>query len=253
MEEEKLITIDLKSENNYTIANYDELKNEIINICGKYDQVEINATNYYEIKQYKAKLNNLEDKLASIKSELRNKALAPLEKGMKQIDELRSYIKVASNKLNDSVKEIDARADKEKRETISDYYLAKKCPVNFKYIWEDKWLNKTSQLEEIYQKIDTKVDKINDDLKVIKKLGKSKEDIKFITYLYCEWNLPVAECVNQLEIFHHNCRKKSKVVEAKEDKIKGIFTIEATREQLNDLLDYMVDSNIHIIESKKII
>jgi hypothetical protein len=149
----------------YDIANYDESNIEIA-------------------KKDKAMLNNAAKVLNAKRLDIEKEWMKPFGEFKDVVTDTVRLISECSAKIDTVVKQSDEKARKEKRETINRYWESKQFTlVSLDKIFEIKWLNKTEKPKNIYDEIDAKISKINDDITTLEAIG---EDIELLKSLYLD-------------------------------------------------------------------
>jgi hypothetical protein len=149
----------------YDIANYDE-------------------SNIDLAKKDKALLNVAAKSLNAKRLEFEREFMSPFNEFKDIINETVKLIGDCSAKIDVVVKQSEEKAKDEKLQTIRQYWDEKAfLLVSFDKIFDSKWINKTKKLNTIYEEINSKIVKINDDITTLEAIG---EDVDLLKSLYLD-------------------------------------------------------------------
>jgi len=147
----------------------------------KYDISNYNESNIDVAKKDKAMLNNSSKVLTAKRIELEKEFLKPFDELKNTIAETVKLIGECSGKIDTVVKSSEQKEKDTKRATIQKHWDSRSFTlVTLDKVFDDKWLNKGSKEKDIFKEIDTKIEKINDDLVTLEAIGQDVELLKSI-------------------------------------------------------------------------
>jgi len=177
----------------YDIANYDE-------------------SNIESAKKDKAMLNNAAKVLNAKRLDIEKEWMKPFGEFKDVIADTVKLISECSSKIETVVRQSEETAKQQKRETIRRYWESKQFTlVSIDKIFDNRWLNKTEKLKGIYEEIDVKISKINDDIKTLEAIG---EDIDLLKSLYLD-TLNINSTIQYANTLKQNRERAKMAAEAK--------------------------------------
>lgn len=136
-------------------------------------------------KKDKAFLNKVKDSIADKRKEVSKAWNSPLDNFLEEMKGLEKSINEASSKLNDIVKEADDKEKNEKRAKIEAYFSTLDFKiVSLDRIFNPKWLNKTTKMDQVMLDIEAITEKITGELATIKSM--QTEDSEILQAFYLE-------------------------------------------------------------------
>ena len=164
-------------------SNAKELAEKINNELKNYT-VEKYINNPDAAKTDKALLNKVKDAVSAKRKEIQNIWNKPLDEFLTEMKNLEDSISDASGKINEIVKEADAKEKNEKRKKIEDYWST----LDFRYvtlekIFNPKWLNKTYKIDQVMKDCEEMIERITSELSTIKSMNDEDNDILQSFYL----------------------------------------------------------------------
>jgi len=122
-------------------------------------------------KADRAELNRAEKLVAEKAREVKVAWNKPLETFDGLVSEIRSTIKEASGVVDGSVKKYEEKQKTAKREAIQKYFDSKKFDlVSLDSIFDQKWLNKGTKMNDIMVEINEAIAKIYQDIEVLERI-----------------------------------------------------------------------------------
>jgi hypothetical protein len=135
------------------LANYDEIKTELINILDNYKEFKVSNETYADAKSKRAELNNFDKSLKRIRIDTKKEFLAPYEMFESQIKYLTSLVSDTASEIDKGIKEIDERQTNAKRLDIELYFRELKMLIPLDKVYKKEWENKSYSLENIQDEI----------------------------------------------------------------------------------------------------
>lgn len=151
------------------IFNYDELKAEITEKAKVYETLVYTEENVKDAKEDRAKLNKLKTALNDERKKREKEYMAPFADFKAKIDEIIGIIDKPVKIIDAQVKDFEnAEKDKKKAE-IENIWETENHPewMRLDQIWNDRWLNKTYQLEAIKTDMHNATAKAEKEIQVI--------------------------------------------------------------------------------------
>lgn len=124
-----------------------------------------------QAKKDRAQLNKAEKNIAEKYAQLKTAYEKPLETVEMNIKSIRSAIKKASGIVDDAVKIYEGKQKEVKWDCIREYFDSKNFGlVPLIKIFDDRWLNKTYKMADITKEIDTAINTIYDNIKILENI-----------------------------------------------------------------------------------
>ncbi|TYT79739.1 DUF1351 domain-containing protein [Treponema phagedenis] len=156
-------------------TNAKELKERVKNQIELYKAENYTPENIDAAKKDKAELNKSAKLLNDKRIEIERAFMAPIEEFKTTVNETVSLIKTASNAIDEIVKEVEAQDKAVKKATIIEYFNSLNFDlVDFALLFNEKWLNKTMKLDDVFAELNSKTEKIKNDLKILDRLGEEE-------------------------------------------------------------------------------
>lgn len=167
--------------------NYEELRREIGEKLDHYKNMVVTEADISGAKKDKAALNNLAKALNDQRIAQQREYMRPFDRYKAQVDELVQMIKEPVDAIDRQLKGYDAARKEEKRAALTEFFsanvgnLLELLPLE--KVWNDRWLNATFKLEEAQQEIGNTLNRVRNDLAIIRKMGVSCEQQMIDKYL----------------------------------------------------------------------
>lgn len=146
--------------------NFENLRKEINERLLIYKNQNYNNLKY--AKDDKSKLNNFLKLLEERRKEIKNNIMKPYEEFEKLYNIIKNDIVEVIEKIDEFIKNVEEKEKNEKMQKIKEYFYSKISEnINFEKAFNQKWLNKTYPLQEIYKEIDALDQKIANDYLII--------------------------------------------------------------------------------------
>lgn len=147
--------------------NYDELKNEIINLTGKYTGIAYTEDQIKEAKADKAKLSKLKKAMNDERIRLERDYMAPFTEFRTQVNNLIGIVDVPIREIDGQLKRYEEDRKARKEEEILAYIDSiggVPGDIAPEKLFSSKWLNATYSMSAIKGEIDAAVDQIRENL-----------------------------------------------------------------------------------------
>jgi len=189
--------------------------------------------NEQDAKSDRAELNRIERTIATQAQAIKTAYNAPLEEFNKTVILIRSTIKEAVETVDGAVKKYEEDQKKAKRVEIEKYFGLKKFElVPLDRIFNERWLNKTFNINDVKKELDTIISNIYQDIEVLERIPEHGTAAKVF---YLE-KLDMSEALKQVDILKENAEKLAKE--------------EASRVERK--IEEQVDKNIASVKKEKI-
>jgi len=166
-------------------------------------------------KNDRATLNKCEKNIADKYAELKKAYEKPLLNIEANIKEIRKMIKNASGAVDLAVKKEEEKQKTKKQAEIQEYFNSKKFElVPLDRIFDERWLNKTKQMKEVREELDTKIANIYRDIEILEKLPEHGTAAKAF---YLE-KLDMGAALRQVEILKENAERLAREQVTREDR-----------------------------------
>lgn len=152
--------------------NYDELKAELTAKVQKYETMVYTDEQIKEAKADKASLNKLKTALNDERIRREREYMKPFMDFKSKINEIIAIIDKPVAVIDKQVKEYDAKIKQEKLDEIVAYFNDAGLPewLRMDMIFEDNWLNKTTSMKSIIERIDAWGKRIESEMATIAQL-----------------------------------------------------------------------------------
>ena len=147
--------------------NYDELKNEIINLTGKYTGIAYTEEQIKEAKSDKAKLTKLKKAMNDERIRLERDYMAPFTEFKDQVNDLIKIVDGPIREIDGQLKRYEEDRKARKEEEILSYIDSiggVPGSIAPEKLFSSKWLNATYSMNAIKGEIDAAVDQIRENL-----------------------------------------------------------------------------------------
>lgn len=147
--------------------NYDELKNEIINLTGKYTGIAYTEEQIKEAKADKARLSKLKKAMNDERIRLEKDYMAPFAEFKDQVNDLIKIVDGPIKEIDGQLKRYEEDRKARKEEEILHYIDSiggVPGSIAPEKLFSSKWLNATYSMAAIKGEIDAAVDQIRENL-----------------------------------------------------------------------------------------
>lgn len=165
-------------------TNARQIKELVEKALPNYDISNYNEDNIDSAKKDKAMLNNASKALNSKRIEIEKEFMKPFAEFKEIVGDTVKLISSCSSKIDVVVQQSIEKYKQDKRDLIQAHF----CTHNFDLvtldkIFDDKWLNKTAKIRDVYNEVDAKISSIKDDIKTLEAIG---ENVDLLKSLYLD-------------------------------------------------------------------
>lgn len=206
-----------------------KIKEEIKNKLEDYKAENYDINSIDKAKEDKAMLNRTAKKLNDERIRLEKEFMKPFDEFKTVVKEITEMIKDSSSKIDELVKEVENKDKEEKRKLIQMFFEQEvkelKDVLKFEKIFDEKYLNKTSKIEDAKKDITSKLERIRNDLITISELH-SKYEIELKNDYLNNFDLGMvirknSELILKEEALKNQVEETKKVIEEqKEEKMQ---------------------------------
>ena len=154
--------------------NHEEIKKEIAEKVQHYANLVYTDEQIKDAKADRAKLRKFVDALETKRKEIKKQCLAPYEAFEKQMKEIVAVVNEPILMIDGQVKNFEEKQREEKLEEIKKYWMSTEIqvpiPLTFEQMFDEKWLNASVKLSSIQTEIESKLNKITNDLDTLNNL-----------------------------------------------------------------------------------
>lgn len=152
--------------------NNEELKAEIEAAMADYQNIVVTPESEKDCKSLRAKLNKVRTAIDTARKDMKAKVQEPLKLFEAQVKEVQGPIDTAIANLDTQLAEIKEMKQTKKRSDIATRYAKGDYPdwIRLEQIWDEKWLNASVSIEQVFKQIDEKVKVIENNMQTIKAL-----------------------------------------------------------------------------------
>ncbi len=154
--------------------NYEELKQELTEKVSMYETLVYSDDQIKQAKEDKANLNKLKKALNDERIRREKEYMQPFNEFKAQVNEIIGIIDKPIAVIDRQVKEYEEKQKQDKYSEIHAYFIARDLPDDmpdlFDKIFDSKWLNASVSMKSIREAIDTKLEQIFMDVKIIEDL-----------------------------------------------------------------------------------
>jgi hypothetical protein len=137
-----------------------------------------------DAKRDKAELNAAAKALNDKRIEYEKKWMAPFEEFKAVVRDTCAAITTASMAIDRVVKEVELAEKAEKRKLIEEFFASQNLTLfTLDRIFEDRWLNKTEKMDDIFHAITQRIAKTKDDLAILDRGGEAEARKHYLTHL----------------------------------------------------------------------
>lgn len=159
-----------------------------------YSSQRYNGDNIAAAKKDRAELNNAAKLLNAERIRIEKEFMKPIETFKATVSETVHLIDECSAKIDVIVKEVEQKEKENKKAIIIEYFESLHFSlVDLDMIFNPKWLNKTTKLNDIQHEIQGRIEKINADLSVLDRIGEAEAKQYYLSTLNLDAALAKAE------------------------------------------------------------
>ncbi len=245
------------------VVNYQLIKEAITNYVKKYENLEIvNETEISEMKKILASLRKKRTQIDTERKEIKKEILAQFNVGESQFQDLAKTFDTAIENIDSQLKAFDEKRKNERLDYVKSIFDSIEKPsyipvdTLFNYIYEESFLNKTTTDKEIKNSMETKINKIEDDIQILQSviLDETKYAYALSYYINCfDLNKTITnyrETEKALDTLVTKHKVDSAIEKEDSKKYKLAFAIEATKKQVEELQDFLAVNKIRFVQIK---
>lgn len=152
--------------------NNEELKQEIAAAVSDYQNIVVTPETEKDSKALRARLNKLRTAIETARKDMKGRVMEPLKLFEAQVKEVEQPIDTAISNLDEQLAEIKEMKQTQKRSEIATRFAHGDYPdwLQLEQIWDEKWLNASVSIEQVFKQIDEKVRVIDGNMQTIKAL-----------------------------------------------------------------------------------
>lgn len=237
------------------IAVRDKVKNLLTN----YKAENYNEDNIDKAKEDKALLNTTSKKLNDERIRLEKEFMQPFNNFKDVVSETTLMIKEASSKIDEIVKEVENKAKEQKRAEILKVYdeitekEAISSIINLDMVFDERYLNKTFEIDKVKKDLEDKIKKIVQDLETIKNL-KSEHELALTNQYLKTFNLGevITENNRLNELKQNTIKVEVKQEEIIKEKIEDMTTSKVVSEDEDIIKTYKLEITGTLDQQKKL-
>lgn len=175
--------------------NFDELKTELTEKVQHYKTLVYTDDQVSDAKKDKANLNKLKTAIEDRRKEIKKECLKPYEDFEKQVKEIVAIIDEPIGLIDKQVKDFETEKKNAKRNEIEELWASKTKPdwLKLEQIWDDKWLNVTTNMKSIETTIDNELTRIDNEISSIHQLGEFAFEAEQIYHISLSLPQAIAE------------------------------------------------------------
>jgi hypothetical protein len=259
-------------------TNAKQIKELVEKALPNYDISNYNEDNIDLAKKDKAMLNSASKALNTKRIEIEKEFLKPFGEFKEIVSETIKLISSCSDTIDVIVQQSVDKFKNEKKSLIIEHFNSHKFElVSLEKIFDDKWLNKTTKIKDVYVEVDTKIASIKDDMVTLEAIG---DNVELLISLYLDTlninttiqyaktlkenadkakleadkDIKVAVQYNQIVSETNPFEKSNTVIGVEETKndeqlLVRKLKVKATKDKIIDLADFM---NVNGIQFEKI-
>lgn len=237
------------------IAVRDKVKNLLTN----YKAENYNEDNIDKAKEDKALLNTTSKKLNDERIRLEKEFMQPFNNFKDVVSETTIMIKEASSKIDEIVKEVENKAKEQKRTEILKVYdeitekEAISSIIHIDMVFDERYLNKTFEIDKVKKDLEDKIKKIVQDLETIKNL-KSEHELALTNQYLKTFNLGEVIIENNRlnELKQNTIKVEVKQEEIIKEKIEDMTTTKVVSEDEDIIKTYKLEITGTLDQQKKL-
>lgn len=237
------------------IAVRDKVKDLLTN----YKAENYNEDNIDKAKEDKALLNTTSKKLNDERIRLEKEFMQPFNNFKDVVSETTIMIKEASSKIDEIVKEVENKAKEQKRAEILKVYdeitekEAISSIIHIDMVFDERYLNKTFEIDKVKKDLEDKIKKIVQDLEAIKNL-KSEHELALTNQYLKTFNLGEVIMENNRlnELKQNTIKVEVKQEEIIKEKIEDMTTSKVVSEDEDIIKTYKLEITGTLDQQKKL-
>lgn len=210
------------------VTNAQTLVKEVEKELEKYQYV-VTEQNYELAKSDRTSLNKLVKEISDKRKEIEKDVFGNWNEDKKTIMSLEKKIKEISGNLGDGINSVDQIAKDEKLEKIKKAWESEskdlQINVSFDLVFDKRWLNKTTTMNEIASDMYHAIKKVNDDLTMLERFFPEDEFEKEQVLMKYEQTLDVKEAISKADELKALREKVNEMAKKKTD-------VEPSQEQI---------------------
>lgn len=188
-----------------------------------------------EAKADRAVLNGAEKTLNARRLELERQYMEPFNKFKATITDACKAIKQASGALDEIVKSEENREKEVKTVQIKEYWIKTGFSLfEIEKVFDQKWLNKTTKLQDVHSEIDRIQKKTFDDLKVLENFP--AEDVALLKTTYLD-SLDITQAMQKAQQLKDNRDRLAREAKEREAIAVKQATAQQRKEETKDFND----------------
>jgi len=200
--------------------NADELKTQLSQKLGHYNNLVVTEDAVKEARSDRAMLNKFKNVMESRRKEIKAACIAPYDSFKRQYDEVLAMIQKPIDTIDKQIRAFDDKRKDEKLQAITDFwneYVGDcKAYVTFKQVFNPKWLNATFPIGDIHSAIMAAFIRVENDVKTIRGLNSGFETEALEEYAATN---NVSDAINKI----HRLEERRKDELAKSEKAQKII------------------------------
>ena len=160
-----------------SIANLEQLKEELIPRLKKYNELVVTEDSIKAAKEDKAALNKLKKAIEDQRISIKKQYLEPYEALEKQCKEVVALIDAPIKAIDAQIKAFDEIEEKNKYNELQAAFTALQAPewVQFEEVLNPKWRNKTAKFDSLKAEMTDNLKKLTDDFDKLAEMYGDKE------------------------------------------------------------------------------
>lgn len=147
--------------------NYEEIKTEMANKVADYKAMVYSDDQIKDAKKDRAELNKLVKAMEDKRKEIKKLCLEPYNKFENQMKDLVAIVNEPIGIIDNQIKAYEDEQRQKKVAEIRDYYAGKGCEIELDRFYDKKWENASVTMTAVKTAIDSKVEEIEADLKIL--------------------------------------------------------------------------------------
>lgn len=227
------------------IKNYEQLKEQVKQENKKYKgYIVTKETLDTDIKK-RAELRNQAKAIDTRRKEIEKQVSAPIKQFKSDCDALIAMFETSANALDTQIKAYELQTKEEKKQqiiTMFDELVEKEAIsslVNVDMLFDERYLNKTYELEDIQKDLSLKIQRIISDLQAIKDLNSEYEITLTDSYLKSfDLSSVISENKRLLELKKETMKVEKKQEKIKEEKIQEMLSVKVVTEAIDPIKTY---------------
>lgn len=225
------------------IKDYELIKTEVESDVALYENYTVTEETLEKDTKTRAELNNKAKSFNQRRLDIQKELTKPIDEFKNKVDYLVNMYKKASESLDVQIKNFEQKTKDDKKKEIEILFNNNikelKSIITLDLIFDEKWLNKTTKLDTVEKEIQTKFNKIKEDMIAITNL-KSKHELA-LNSLYLK-TFDLGQVIVENNRLNELESKVEKVEVAKEEikqeEVKEMMTKEVVVEEDDPIKNY---------------